>query len=93
MAPPALFLSALLLGCGEAPEPGSGTVAGEMDAVAPVRLGPVDGRDLPPTEVGRVAVGMEAPDFSLRSLTGATVTLSDFRGRKDVVLVFYRGHW
>lgn len=60
---------------------------------ASVRLGPVDGYDLPPTELERVAVGTAAPDFSLRALSGEVVTLSDFRGSKNVVLVFYRGHW
>jgi peroxiredoxin len=40
-----------------------------------------------------VAVGSVAPDFSLRTLAGDTLTLSDFRGKKDVILVFYRGHW
>ena len=56
-------------------------------------LGPVDGHDLPGIELERVAVGMEAPDFSLRALSGDVITLSDYRGNKDVVLVFYRGHW
>jgi peroxiredoxin len=58
-----------------------------------VALGPVDGHHLPPTEIQRVALGTTAPDFSLESLSGDTLTLSDFRGRKDVILVFYRGHW
>jgi hypothetical protein len=56
-------------------------------------LGPADGRDLPPLDTGRVAVGTAAPDFTLRSKDGGTVTLSQFRGKKNVVLVFYRGHW
>jgi hypothetical protein len=56
-------------------------------------LGPVDGLDLPATEVTRVALGTEAPDFALDSYAGTVVRLSDYRGRKDVVLVFYRGHW
>jgi cytochrome oxidase Cu insertion factor (SCO1/SenC/PrrC family) len=56
-------------------------------------LGPKDGAGLPPTDLGRVAVGRPAPDFTLESKDGVTVTLSSFRGRKDVVLVFYRGHW
>jgi peroxiredoxin len=38
-------------------------------------------------------VGAPAPDFTLESKDGVAVTLSSFRGRKDVVLVFYRGHW
>jgi peroxiredoxin (alkyl hydroperoxide reductase subunit C) len=56
-------------------------------------LGPRDGHDLPPTDLERVSVGRPAPDFSLVSLAGDTVTLSSFRGAKNVVLVFYRGHW
>jgi cytochrome oxidase Cu insertion factor (SCO1/SenC/PrrC family) len=56
-------------------------------------LGPKDGGGLSPTDLSRVTVGRPAPDFTLESKDGATVTLSSFRGRKDVVLVFYRGHW
>ena len=56
-------------------------------------LGPKDGTGLPPTDLTRVAVGIPAPDFTLESKEGAAVTLSSFRDRKDVVLVFYRGHW
>jgi cytochrome oxidase Cu insertion factor (SCO1/SenC/PrrC family) len=59
----------------------------------PVQLGPVDGFDLPPTEIDRVTVGSMAPDFSLEAMNNDTLTLSDFRGQKNVVLVFYRGHW
>jgi peroxiredoxin len=36
-----------------------------------------------------VQVGQEAPDFTLISNLGEEVTLSGFRGRKNVVLVFY----
>lgn len=57
------------------------------------RLGPLDGRDLPPADTGRVAVGDVAPDFSLRSYSGDVVTLSDYRDERDVILVFYRGYW
>ena len=56
-------------------------------------LGPKDGTGLPPTDLARVAVGTPAPDFTLESKDGAAVTLSSFRGRKNVVLVFYRGQW
>ncbi|MGQ0538804.1 MAG: redoxin domain-containing protein [Gemmatimonadaceae bacterium] len=56
-------------------------------------LGPADRLDLPALDTGRVTVGMIAPDFTLESKGGAPVTLSDFRAKKHVVLVFYRGHW
>ncbi len=56
-------------------------------------LGPVDGRDLPPLDTGRVAVGTIAPGFTLEAKDGGTVSLSQFRSSKIVVLVFYRGHW
>ena len=58
-----------------------------------VRLGPVDSPRLPATDTSRVAVGSEAPDFTLESLSGPPVTLSRLRGKQNVVLVFYRGHW
>ena len=34
-------------------------------------------------------VGDEAPDFTLPSTTGQPVKLSDFRGKKTVVLAFF----
>jgi peroxiredoxin len=34
-------------------------------------------------------IGDEAPDFTLKGHTGAEITLSQFRGVKPVVLVFY----
>ena len=56
-------------------------------------LGPHDGHDLPGVELDRLAVGDMAPDFTLNSYSGDVVTLSDYRGEKVVLLVFYRGHW
>ncbi len=56
-------------------------------------LGPKDGRNLPTADLNRVQAGQQAPDFTLESRTGETVTLSQFRGRQRVVLVFYRGQW
>lgn len=58
-----------------------------------VVLGPADGLDLPGVELERVQAGQMAPDFTLASLAGPPVTLSGFQGTKNVVLVFYRGHW
>ena len=34
-------------------------------------------------------VGDNAPDFSLVDLSGNEVRLSDFKGKKSVVLIFY----
>ncbi|NLT42580.1 MAG: redoxin domain-containing protein [Anaerolineae bacterium] len=39
----------------------------------------------------RVALNQEAPDFSLPDAQGNLVRLSDYRGRKLVLLVFNRG--
>ena len=64
-----------------------------MIATRPPRLGPKDGEDLAPTELDRVKVGDLAPDFSLVSYSGDVITLSGYRGNRNVVLVFYRGHW
>jgi len=36
-----------------------------------------------------VQVGQEAPDFELKDQTGQPVRLSDYRGKKHVVVVFY----
>ena len=40
-------------------------------------------------DVNAPRVGEEAPDFTLRSHLDSEVKLSDFRGKKNVVLAFY----
>ncbi|MBN2205991.1 MAG: redoxin domain-containing protein [Candidatus Aminicenantes bacterium] len=57
----------------------------------PVKLGPKDGDKLPATDILRVSVGSIAPDFCLETRGGNIVTLSDFRGKKNVILSFYTG--
>ena len=57
------------------------------------QLGPKDGADLSPTDLNRIKVGQPAPDFSLEDVNGKTITLSEFRDKKTIVLVFYRGYW
>lgn len=64
-----------------------------LEAQIVAKLGPVDSVGLQPLDTGRVAVGTAAPDFTLEAKDGGTVTLSQFRGKKMIVLVFYRGHW
>ena len=38
-------------------------------------------------------VGERPPDFTLPDAAGRPVSLAEFRGKKPVVLVFYRGYW
>jgi cytochrome oxidase Cu insertion factor (SCO1/SenC/PrrC family) len=38
-------------------------------------------------------VGARPPDFTLPDALGRPVSLADYRGKKPVLLVFYRGHW
>ncbi len=64
-----------------------------LGAAAPADLGPKDGAGLPPTDVERIKVGDKAPDFTLENIDGKKIPLSAYRGKKNVVLVFYRGHW
>jgi cytochrome oxidase Cu insertion factor (SCO1/SenC/PrrC family) len=55
--------------------------------------GPKDGVGLSPTDLERVKVGSPAPDFTLEGIDGKQIALSDYRGRKSLVLIFYRGQW
>ncbi len=41
------------------------------------------------TQGGPLEVGSAAPDFTLKDQAGTDVTLSSYRGKKNVVLVFY----
>jgi len=41
----------------------------------------------------KLSVGQAAPLFSLQALNGDKVSLSSFRDKKGVMLVFYRGYW
>lgn len=45
------------------------------------------------SQIATAVVGKAAPDFSLIADTGETVRLSDFRGKKQVVLVFMLADW
>ena len=46
-----------------------------------------------PDTLSALVVGRPAPDFTLPDSAGRQVTLSDYRGKKPVLLVFYRGYW
>ena len=64
-----------------------------LASAAYAQLGPRDGLGLPATEPERVKTGDTAPDFTLENADGKRITLSSFRSKKAVVLVFYRGYW
>jgi hypothetical protein len=53
-------------------------------------VSPIQPPDTPSAEAGQ-ASGPVAPDFTLDSVQGEPVTLSDYQGESYVVLVFYRG--
>lgn len=59
----------------------------------PRELGPVDGHDLPGSDLERIAIGDVAPDFTLETYRGDRLTLSENRGQREILLVFYRGAW
>lgn len=61
--------------------------------MANAQLGPKDGADLSSTDLERVKVGDSATDFTLENLDGRRIALFELRGKKLVVLVFYRGQW
>jgi peroxiredoxin len=42
-----------------------------------------------PHMAAAVEVGQEAPDFTLPATTGGKITLSQFRGKKNVLVEFY----
>lgn len=54
--------------------------------LAPGKLKPID-------SASTLKAGDAAPDFTLPSTTGETVSLSQFRGRKNVILSFVPAAW
>ena len=38
-------------------------------------------------------IGTEAPDFTLPATGGQSITLSQYRGEKNVILAFYALDW
>lgn len=61
-------------------------------ALAGVAMAQSPRSDLAPADLDRVKVGQVPPDFDLPSASGGKLSLASLRG-KNVVLVFYRGHW
>lgn len=63
------------------------------NAQAKPQLDPKDGAALAAADLARIKTGDVAPDFTLEDQDGKPVSLSDYRGKQTVVLVFYRGYW
>ena len=87
-----LFAATSAVAVAQTMAPPEKKMGGAMDG-GMMMMGPVDGKQLPPTDIDRVVVGTAAPDFTLAKMGGGSTTLSSFRGKKNVVLVFYRGSW
>jgi peroxiredoxin len=45
------------------------------------------------TETKTLKVGDKAPDFTLKAHGNRTITLSDYRGKKNVFIAFYPLDW
>jgi cytochrome oxidase Cu insertion factor (SCO1/SenC/PrrC family) len=81
-------LSVCGLSCGRAAQPGvntSGANATNSPSVAQAN----SASQPPAAPQTQLKVGDAAPDFTLTDTEGQTVRLSDFRGKKNVVLAFY----
>lgn len=51
------------------------------------------GRFKPVDSVLKVKVGQKAPDFKLKAISGKSISLKDYRGKKNVVLSFVPAAW
>jgi peroxiredoxin len=56
-----------------------------------VSVSNLEGGQMETTQTRRLKPGEPAPDFRLPSTRGTQVALSEFQGRKHVVLAFLRG--
>ncbi|PYS71771.1 MAG: hypothetical protein DMF69_09350 [Acidobacteria bacterium] len=59
------------------------TIAGQQPTASPAA------QTAPVAPKTHLKVGQPAPDFTLRDTGGKPVKLSDFKGKKNVVLAFY----
>ena len=87
-APLVVGLSLCALTCQRAAPPG-GDAAGANAANAPAGAQAQATPRPPSAPQTHLKVGDPAPDFALTDTEGQTVRLSDFRGKRNVVLAFY----
>ena len=64
-------------------------------ALSGIDMAPKPSREADPsaTPLKRIQVGDFAPDFMLRTPDGSSHRLSELRGRKNLILIFFRGTW
>lgn len=68
-------------------------LAGAAAAHTPKTVFQIEGSLKPHDSVLKVEVGDEAPDFTLPAIDGSQVRLSDYRGKKNVVISFVPAAW
>ena len=88
MMPPIsrFFLSFVLMLTISAPQVLAGADTAMTDLYDPGKLKPIDSQL-------KVKTGQPAPDFTLPSVSGKNITLSQYRGKKNVVLSFVPAAW
>ena len=88
IAPLVIGLSVCGLSCQRAAQPGVNT-AGANATNSPSNAQAGASSQQPSAPQTQLKVGDHAPDFELTDTEGQKVRLSDFRGKKNVVLAFY----
>jgi peroxiredoxin Q/BCP len=88
---PALLLALVVAACAQQPAAQKTTPAGQPGAqpAAPATQAAQPANAPPAAPKTHLKVGDPAPDFTLTNTKGERVKLSDFRGKKNVVLAFY----
>jgi cytochrome oxidase Cu insertion factor (SCO1/SenC/PrrC family) len=87
-APLVIGLSLCGLTCQKSAQPsGGGASANAANSATNAQAGAAS--QPPAAPQTQLKVGDRAPDFELTDTEGQTVKLSDFRGKKNVVLAFY----
>jgi cytochrome oxidase Cu insertion factor (SCO1/SenC/PrrC family) len=87
-APLVIGLSVCGLSCQRAAQPGANT-ASVSTTNAPAGATAGAGPTQPAAPQTQLKVGDRAPDFELTDTEGQKVRLSDYRGKRNVVLAFY----